>query len=165
MKKHTILKILLLVLIIILCCLLFTAKGRNILQVVFSHKYYIKFDDLDKVILCYIPENSPFQRETFNNKYPILENVSRFEVEIDDKDFLKLIEDNYQNKFVNNYHEEGIRSEGIFKVIINDKISLSISPVDILHLRYNEKIISLKHNEEIYNKIIELVIDYVENLN
>lgn len=66
-------------------------------------KYYIKFDDLKEVTILYNPSNSPYQEYHIVEEYPELDGISACEVKIDDKLFIKLIKDNYENKIVSKY--------------------------------------------------------------
>lgn len=144
------------VLSIILILSIFTNFGKNITQTIFLPKYYIKFDDLDKVKVCYKSNN-------FSNE--ILLDATYFEIEVTDEEFLKLLEDSYQNKIVNDYFTGGILSKGQYKIVINDNIELYTCGLNGFYLDYNNCVMLVKFQPEIYEKIVDIVDNKLKQKN
>ncbi len=77
-----------------------------------------------------------------------------------------MIEKTYRNKIVNDYkYFRGILAKGQYKIIINENIELYACGSQKLCLDYNNKSLSVKFNEDIYNKMIEIIkpeLEYIE---
>ncbi len=141
---------------ILLVLAIFTENGANIFETIFSPKHYISFDKLEEVTVCY--KSNTFSAESN-------EDTSYCEVIVKDKEFLELIEKTYRNKIVNDYFKGGLLSKGYYKIIIDENIELCTSGLDGLLLDYNNKYLLVKFNEEIYNKMMEIIkpeLEYIE---
>ena len=79
-----------------------------------------------------------------------------------------MIEKAYRNKIVNDYlYFDGSIDIGKYKIIINENIELYACRSQKLCLDYNNKSLSVKFNEEIYNKMIEIIkleLEYMERI-
>lgn len=71
-------------------------------------KYYTKFDNLEKVTISYDPSHSPFENYHTINNYPELTDIPACQIEVNDKSFIKLIKDNYENKILIKYKRYNI---------------------------------------------------------
>ena len=144
---------------ILLVLAIFTENGANIFETIFAPKHYISFDKLEEVTVCY-------KSDYFFCKSN--ENTVYCEVVVKDKDFLELIEKAYRNKIVNDYlYFDGSIDIGKYKIIINENIELYACRSQKLCLDYNNKSLSVKFNEEIYNKMIEIIkleLEYMERI-
>lgn len=142
---------------ILLVLAIFTENGANIFETIFSQKHYISFDKLEEVTVCY-------KSDTFSCESN--ENTIYHEVVVKDKEFLELIEKTYRNKIVNDYHYfSGILAKGQYKIIIDENIELCTCGLKGLLLDYNNRYFLVKFNEDIYNKMIEIIkpeLEYIE---
>ena len=144
-------------LMIFLISIIFTKSGMETAKTIFAPKHYISFDKLEEVTVCY-------KSDYFFCKSN--ENTVYCEVVVKDKDFLELIEKAYRNKIVNDYlYFDGSIDIGKYKIIINENIELYACRSQKLCLDYNNKSLSVKFNEDIYNKMIEIIkpeLEYIE---
>lgn len=148
-----------LILIFLLCIFIFTEDGNDIALTMFAPKYYIKFDDLKKVTICYNPDEIYPSIERF----PELENIPYCEFEVTDEEFLKLIEDTYQNKIFTNYHTGGILGKGSFSIIVSDNFQISTSTLGGFRLDYKDKYIKTAFNEKIFEATVQMIINNYNN--
>lgn len=146
-------------LLIVLCSLLFIENREEVFFKIIAPKYYIKFDDLEKVIISYNPSNSPFEEYHSISEYPQLQDIPPCQIEVTDETFLKLIEDNYRNKIVSSYNDGGVLGEGNFKIIINDSISLCTHGYIRFLLKHENKFLPVEYNKEIFDKMVEIILN------
>ncbi|MBO5398221.1 MAG: hypothetical protein J6A36_04755 [Clostridia bacterium] len=153
-KKNII--IILFFILIILCCL-FIIKYKIITPI-----YYISFDKLEKVVISYNPTNSLFEEYHSIKEYPGLENITICQFETKEQSFIELLENNYRNKIVKDYYDTDniLYVEGNFKIIINDSISICSRNYKEFFLIYKDKFILIEENNEIFDKMVELIINH-----
>lgn len=119
-----------------------------IVKAIFGKKHYIKFDDIDKVIIAY-------QSNGFSSQ--VLSDTITCEIEVTDKEFLNLIEKTYKNKIFTQY-PTSILYKTEYKIVINDNIELCTSNDDnFFCLDYNGKWLNIRANKKIYDKMIEII--------